>query len=72
MLETGLRRVEAVFNLFFTERWNPWYELGALAFFFFWIVTVSGIYLFIFSIPAIPAPTSRLSGSRGISGSWVG
>ena len=48
LLQSGLRRIEAGFNLAFTERWNPWYQLGALSFFFFWIVTVSGIYLFIF------------------------
>jgi quinol-cytochrome oxidoreductase complex cytochrome b subunit/coenzyme F420-reducing hydrogenase delta subunit len=47
-LQSGLRWVEAGFNLAFTDRWNPWYQLGALSFFFFWIVTVSGIYLFIF------------------------
>ncbi|MCB1686624.1 MAG: cytochrome b N-terminal domain-containing protein, partial [Pseudomonadales bacterium] len=27
---------------------NPCYQLGALSFYFFWIVTVSGLYLFIF------------------------
>jgi ferredoxin/coenzyme F420-reducing hydrogenase delta subunit len=28
--------------------WNPLFQLGALGWFFFWIVTVSGIYLYIF------------------------
>jgi quinol-cytochrome oxidoreductase complex cytochrome b subunit/coenzyme F420-reducing hydrogenase delta subunit/ferredoxin len=46
--EAGLRRIEAGFNLLFSEAWNPWYQLGALCFFFFWIVIVSGVYLFVF------------------------
>ncbi|MDH5737832.1 MAG: cytochrome b N-terminal domain-containing protein, partial [Gammaproteobacteria bacterium] len=41
-------RVESVFDKFFTQAWNPLYHLGALSFFFFWIVVFSGIYLFIF------------------------
>ncbi len=39
--------VEAWFNLAFGQS-NPLYHLGTLTFFFFWIVLVSGIYLFIF------------------------
>lgn len=40
--------LEAWFNVAFGEKWNPFYHLGSLAFFFFWVVLVSGIYLFIF------------------------
>ena len=40
--------MESAFNQIFGERWNPWYQLGALSFYFFWIVTVTGLYLFIF------------------------
>ena len=47
-MEAGLRRLEAGFNRIFTEEWNPWYQLGALAMFSYWIVAVSGVYLFIF------------------------
>lgn len=32
----------------FPTEWNPLLNLGALGFFFYWIITVSGIYLFIF------------------------
>ena len=39
--ESGLDRV-------FPASWNPLYHLGALGFFFYWIVAVSGIYLYIF------------------------
>ena len=42
------RFIESSFNHIFGEKWNPWYQLGALSFYFFWIVTVTGLYLFIF------------------------
>jgi len=31
----------------FTPAWNPLYQLGALGFFYYWVVTVSGIYVYI-------------------------
>lgn len=39
---------ERVIGLFFPAHWNPLLNLGALGFFFYWIVTVSGIYVYIF------------------------
>ena len=44
----GLERTESLFDAAFTPAWNPLYQLGALGWFFYWIVIVSGIYLFIF------------------------
>ncbi len=44
----GLERTESLFDAAFTPAWNPLYHLGALGWFFYWIVIVSGIYLFIF------------------------
>lgn len=44
----ALRALERGFDLAFRAAANPWRHLGALTFFFFWIVTASGIYLFIF------------------------
>jgi len=41
-------RVEALFNTAFGDRLNPLYHLGAISFFLFWIVAVSGLYLYIF------------------------
>lgn len=41
-------RVEALFNAAFGDRLNPLYHLGAISFFLFWIVAVSGLYLYIF------------------------
>ena len=51
-LQGALRRlfmlVEALFNRAFGDRLNPFYHLGSITFFLFWIVAVTGIYLFIF------------------------
>ncbi len=41
-------RIEAWFNAAFGERLNPFYHLGEIAFFLFWVVAASGLYLFIF------------------------
>jgi coenzyme F420-reducing hydrogenase delta subunit/quinol-cytochrome oxidoreductase complex cytochrome b subunit len=40
--------IEAWFNVSFGPKWNPLYNLGTLTFFFFWVVLISGLYLFIF------------------------
>jgi quinol-cytochrome oxidoreductase complex cytochrome b subunit/coenzyme F420-reducing hydrogenase delta subunit len=40
--------LEDWFNVSFGPVWNPLYHLGTLTFFFFWVVLVSGLYLFIF------------------------
>ena len=40
--------VERVFNHAFGEENNPFYHLGALAYFQLWIVVASGLYLYIF------------------------
>jgi quinol-cytochrome oxidoreductase complex cytochrome b subunit/coenzyme F420-reducing hydrogenase delta subunit len=53
---TGLRTVarsafefaDKLFNQAFGAAWNPLYHLGTLGWFFYWIVIVSGIYLYIF------------------------
>ncbi len=47
-LQNLLLRLENVFNAPFGQVLNPWYHLGAITFFLFWIVVVSGIYLYIF------------------------
>ncbi|MBF0285066.1 MAG: hydrogenase iron-sulfur subunit [Magnetococcales bacterium] len=40
--------MEERFNQGFGNAWNPFYHLGSLTFYFFWIVLVSGLYIFIF------------------------
>ena len=52
ILKRALRAVfDAAENLLsraFPPAWNPLLNLGALGFFFYWIITVSGIYVYIF------------------------
>src|SRR5262245_28398573 len=52
LMRTALRYafelIERLFDRLFSPALNPLTQLGALGFFFFWIVAVSGIYLFIF------------------------
>lgn len=43
-----LQAVESVFDKAFGQAWNPVRQSGTLAFFFFWIAAVSGIYVYIF------------------------
>ena len=44
----ALERVESAFDAAFTPALNPLYQLGALGWFFYWIVAATGIYLYIF------------------------
>jgi len=48
VLRTGFDYAEAGLGRFFPPEWNPLLNLGALGFFFYWIITVSGIYIYIF------------------------
>lgn len=48
VLRTVFEWIEQPFDRLFGPALNPLAQLGALGFFFFWIVAVSGIYLFIF------------------------
>ncbi len=41
-------RCEAVFEFAFGQRNNPFVSLGALGWYFYWIVAASGVYLYIF------------------------
>ena len=51
MIINPIKRVylalESWFNISFGTEWNPLYHLGTLSFFLFWVILVSGIYLFI-------------------------
>jgi len=48
LLRWCFMRVEALFNRAFGDRLNPLYQLGAISFYLFWIVAVSGLYLYAF------------------------
>jgi ferredoxin/coenzyme F420-reducing hydrogenase delta subunit len=47
-LRWAILRVEAAFGAVFGPRLNPIVQLGTLGWFLFWIVTASGIYVYIF------------------------
>ncbi|QDX81228.1 ferredoxin-NAD reductase [Denitratisoma sp. DHT3] len=42
-------RAENLFNLAFGEKLNPFYHLGTITFWQFWLLVASGLYLYIFS-----------------------
>ena len=44
----GVARFEAIFEFAFGQRNNPFVSLGALGWYFYWIVAASGVYLYIF------------------------
>lgn len=52
LIRAPLRRAfewaERLLGLAFPAHWNPLLNLGALGFFFYWVITVSGIYVYIF------------------------
>ncbi len=48
ILRKAIEWVEDCFDMVFTPQWNPFHNLGALGWFYYWIVVVSGIYLYIF------------------------
>ena len=47
-LRLVFERLERLLDRAFPPAWQPLFHLGALGFFFYWIVAVSGIYLYIF------------------------
>ena len=48
VIRYGFDKCEDCFDALFGPSWNPFFHLGALGWFFYWIVAVSGIYLYIF------------------------
>lgn len=48
LLRQLLERADSLFDLAFGQRGNPFSWLGALGWYFFWIVGGSGVYLYIF------------------------
>lgn len=47
VLRAVLDRIDGIFDRPFGQAGNPWRHLGALAFFLFWIVAATGIYIYI-------------------------
>lgn len=48
LLRGGFDGAELLLSRVFPPHWNPLLNLGALGFFFYWIITASGIYVYIF------------------------
>jgi quinol-cytochrome oxidoreductase complex cytochrome b subunit/coenzyme F420-reducing hydrogenase delta subunit/NAD-dependent dihydropyrimidine dehydrogenase PreA subunit len=46
-LRSGFQHIEAALDRIFPPAWQPLYHLGALSFFCLWVVTVSGIYVYV-------------------------
>ena len=49
LLQWLFMRVEGLFNIAFGDKLNPLYHLGTITFFQFWLVSISGLYLYIFA-----------------------
>jgi quinol-cytochrome oxidoreductase complex cytochrome b subunit/coenzyme F420-reducing hydrogenase delta subunit len=47
-LRFAFDRAERALGLVFPAEWNPLLNLGALGFFFYWIITASGVYVYAF------------------------
>lgn len=60
ILKAGFNQLDNLFSKAFTPKWNPLYQLGALSFFYFWIVAVTGVYLFIFFQTSISGAYSSI------------
>jgi len=48
ILRFAFMKIEGLFDRIFTAAWNPFYCLGALGYFYFWVVAGSGLYIYIF------------------------
>jgi CDP-4-dehydro-6-deoxyglucose reductase, E3 len=48
VLRAGFLQAEGLFNRAFGDKLNPFYHLGAISFFLFWVVSVTGIILYAF------------------------
>ena len=48
LLQWLFLRAEGLFNAAFGDRINPFYHLGAITFFLFWVVGGTGLYIYIF------------------------
>ena len=60
LLKKGFNHLDSFFSVFFTPKWNPMYQLGALSFFYYWIVAITGVYLFIFFETSISGAYSSI------------
>ena len=74
LMRWGFMQVEALFNRAFGDRLNPYYHLGALTFFLFWIVAGTGLYLFAFfdtSVTGAYESVERLTHKQWFAGGII-
>ena len=48
LVRRGFMLAESLFNRAFGDKLNPYYHLGSMSFFLFWIVSGTGLYLYAF------------------------
>ncbi len=60
MFFVGFNQLDSLFSLAFSPGWNPMYQLGAMSFLYFWIVAITGVYLFIFFETSISGAYSSI------------
>lgn len=48
VLSAGFMSIEALFNRAFGDRMNPFYHLGKISFFLFWVIAITGLVLYAF------------------------
>ncbi|HMN38399.1 MAG TPA: cytochrome b N-terminal domain-containing protein [Hyphomicrobium sp.] len=60
-LARGFDRAERALDRVFGSDWNPLAQLGPLGWFLFWIVAVTGVYLFIFFDTGVTAAYSSVA-----------
>ncbi|MBZ0129053.1 MAG: cytochrome b N-terminal domain-containing protein [Rhodobacteraceae bacterium] len=65
VLRRGFDRAERGLDLAFGPDWNPLAHLGPLGWLLFWIVTVTGVYLFIFFDTGVTAAYSSIEWISG-------
>ncbi|GMU44798.1 MAG: cytochrome b N-terminal domain-containing protein [Xanthomonadales bacterium] len=68
-LRAAFLRIEGAFNHAFGERLNPWYHLGSLGWWLYWIVAVSGLYLYAFFDTSVAGAHAS---AQGLTDSWIG
>jgi quinol-cytochrome oxidoreductase complex cytochrome b subunit/coenzyme F420-reducing hydrogenase delta subunit len=53
-MKSAFMWIEGLFDWAFGSKWNPFYCLGALGYYYFWVVAISGVYVYIFFDTGVP------------------
>lgn len=75
-LRAGFMAIESLFNRAFGDRLNPFYHLGKISFFLFWVIAVTGLVLYAFFDTSVegayPSVESVTHGAWGLGGAIRG